>query len=143
MIKRPRVALIFDSENSMLPHYVAKSINLARKNGTIVLKAAFGFANSALQDKYREYGIIDYSRDGKIHRGKNSTDYRIFGYALKHKDLFDCCVIVSNNSDFATIFKVLKKKDKRVVAHATQKRVSRKLQMWSDELHPLFTTLAK
>lgn len=132
-IRRPRVALVFDSENAVQPDYVIKSIELARRNGNIVLKTAFGYASLKLRRMYSRCGVKNYSRNGKIHKEKNSSDQRILDYVLEHCEEFDCCVIVSSDVDFAIVFEFLKERGKRVVSHLTQRiqNMSSKLQAMS------------
>lgn len=137
-IRRPRVALVFDSENAVQPDYVIKSIELARRNGNIVLKTAFGYTSLKLRRMYSRCGVKDYSRNCKIHKEKNSSDQRILDYVLEHCEEFDCCVIVSSDVDFAIVFEFLKERGKRVVSHLTQSNTKYELKASSNEFHRLF-----
>lgn len=78
-VKRPRVAIVFDSENNAAQTQQRIMVSMERvlRHGNVVLKAAFGFASKRLQQTYREYGITNYSRNGRIDTQKNIADMRI------------------------------------------------------------------
>ncbi|WP_281651700.1 NYN domain-containing protein [Helicobacter bilis] len=137
-VKRPRVAIVFDSENNAAQkrERITTSMERVLRHGNFVLKAAFGFASKRLQRTYREYGITNYSRNGRIDTQKNIADMRICKYAKEHYREFDCLVIVSDDNDFTPLLTFLKEKGKRVVVYGTQK-VGRMLLCESNEYYEL------
>lgn len=138
VFKRPRVAIVFDSENNAAQtgQRIIASMERVLRHGNVVLKVAFGFTSKTLQQVYRDYGITDYRRNGKMDTQKNIADMRICEYVKEHYEEFDCFVIVSDDNDFVPLLAFLKEKGKRVIVYGTQ-RVGRMLWRESNEYYQL------
>lgn len=134
-LKRPRVAIIFDSENKPAHKtlYITKTMNNALKHGNLVLKVAFGFASKEAKQAYRYHKIVDCSRRRQIRR---SSDERICSFVKERCAMFDVLVMVSDDNDFAPLLATLRTMGKRTIVYGT-KNVGQMLWRSSNECHKL------
>lgn len=134
-LKRPRVAIIFDSENKPAHKalHIAEITKCAKKHGDFVFKMAFGFASKEARQAYRQHKIIDCGRKRQI---RQSTDERICNFAKENCASFDVLVIVSNDNDFAPLLASFRTMGKRAIVYGT-KNVGQMLWRSSNECYTL------
>ncbi|WP_034371419.1 NYN domain-containing protein [Helicobacter sp. MIT 05-5293] len=126
--------LIIDVENALKAGDIARIMLKLRDQMAIfpqeIKKIAIGRANENLQNALKQYGF-DYIPNA--HCGeKNSADRQIYAKVRQYIPSLDMCILVSNDSDFAPLLKMLKAHHIRVITLCVQESVCKILQTLSD-----------